>query len=321
MPFHRVTPFLRPAVRSILDQTMRDFEFLIVDNGTGAGLAALGEEGRDPRIRLIPVPGNLGVPAAHNLARAQAQGEFIANMDSDDLALPMRLARQVAALRAEPGLGVLSTHALMIDEAGRGLRPQFTLATWEEQRTFTNYSLPITNPTVMARRGIFEQFPMRTGLAIASDYDFFARVVEQYPCRALPEVLLHYRRHADQITVSAFDHTVFCACVNRLVIARRRAGRPEDVAGLLDSLAAWVKQPPLPAESYAHFSRRALAEGFPLLAVFLARRSFSLRRTPAQLAQASATFAAAVAQAPASSIPLARMFFTGPLRTHRLKPL
>lgn len=322
MLFHRVTPFLETAVRSILGQTWDDFEFIIVDNGTGTGLSALGEARHDPRLRLLSFATNRGVPAAVNAACAEAAGEFVALMDSDDVALPERFARQLAVLRAEPDLALLATHALVVDAAGAVLRPQFTLAAGDQQRTYTRYSLPITNPSVMGRRAIFRAFPWREEFMVGSDYDFFARVIERHPCRALPEVLLHYRRHAGQITVSRFNEMVLGATLVRMVTARRRAGRPERLAELVRDLPGWSAQSaPAASVTYAYFAGQALAEGFPLLAVFLGRRHFSKCRTPAGLARATAVLGRALAQAPGEAAMLVRMFLTGPLRAHDLRPL
>lgn len=321
MPFHRVTPFLRPAIRSILDQTLRDFELLLVDDGSGAGRDALGAEGDDPRIRLLSQPRNLGIAAAHNRARAEARGEFIANMDSDDLALPTRLERQVAALRAEPELQLLGTHALAVDGAGAVLGPQFTLATETELRVFSAYSLPLTNPTLMGRRELFARFPMRPEFAISSDYDFFARAIEAGRVGCLPEVLLHYRRHAGQVTSAEQPSMVLHASLIRLVTARRRAGRPENLDELRAALGGWTTEPPAPAETYARFAQLALREGFSMLAVFLARRHFGASRRPAALARAVRVLVAAWRQSPRSAVTLGRMFATGPLRTHGLRPL
>jgi GT2 family glycosyltransferase len=76
MYFHRVTPFLQPAVRSVLGQTFTDCELVLVDNGVGISAAALGESGRDPRVRLISLPRNVGIAGGHNAAVAAAQGEY-----------------------------------------------------------------------------------------------------------------------------------------------------------------------------------------------------------------------------------------------------
>ena len=112
MACHRVTPFLRPAVRSVLAQTERDLELILVDNGTGAGLEPLAQDGADPRVRLVTLGTNRGIAAAHNAAVALAAGEFIALLDHDDLMLPRRLEKQIAALRASPGLGLVNCGAL-----------------------------------------------------------------------------------------------------------------------------------------------------------------------------------------------------------------
>jgi glycosyltransferase involved in cell wall biosynthesis len=319
LPFHRVTPFVRPAAESILGQTCRDLELIVVDNGTGRAPEALGPAVRDPRVRLVEQPSNLGVAAAHNAARALAGGEFIANMDSDDLALPSRLERQVEALRADPGLDLLATHARVIDAAGRVLRPQFTLADERDARVFSAYSLPITNPTLMGRRRMFERFPMRSAFPVSSDYDFFARVVEVGRVRALPEALLHYRRHEHQLTVSRYEAMVLNACLIRVITARRRAARPEALDDLLAQFAAWMTEPPRAADCYARFAALALAEGLPLLAVFLARRSVAAERTPGRLTEATRLLARALRQPSAEALPLLRMFATGPIRTHGLK--
>lgn len=321
MAFHRVTPYLRPAVRSILDQTLDDLELILVDNGTGAGLAALGDEGRDPRLRLISHPTNEGVAGANNAARAQARGEFIALMDADDLALPLRLERQVAVLRSEPRLGLLTTHALAVDQTGEIIRSQFTLCSEREQRIFSAYSMPATNPTVLGRRAVFERFPFRSEFLVSSDYDFFSRVVEAYPCRALPEALLHYRLHEGQATTEQQPLMVLNACIIRLLTARRRAGRPENLEGLIRAWDPRKGEAPPARESYARFARLALIEGFPLLTVFFARRIVATRRSPRGFALAARLTLEALARAPTQRGMLLRMFATGPLRTHGLKPV
>lgn len=320
MPFHRVTPFLVPAVRSILHQTFADLELLLVDNGTGVALDDLGSAGRDPRVRMLRLPTNLGVAAAHNAAQAQARGEFIANMDSDDLAHPRRLARQVEALAAEPGLGLLATHALVIDAADRVVGQQFTLASAEEQRVFSAYSLPVTNPSLMGRREVFARHPMRGEFHIASDYDFFARAVEEHRSGCLPEALLSYRQHAGQATQSEGPEMVFNACLIRLVTARRRSGHPEQVPALLAGVGPWRQRAPAPADAYAEFARRASAEGHPLLAVFCARRALAARPKPGMGALACRILAGALIRSPRQAPLLFRMFATGPLRAHGLKP-
>lgn len=319
--FHRLTPFLRPALRSILTQTFTDFEVLLVDDGVGAGLDPLGDEGRDPRIRFFPVPERRGIVHAHNLALAQARGEFVALMDYDDLCLPERFARQVAALRADPQLGWLGTHARLIDTEDRVLGPAFTLVTAAEHRVFSAYSMPATAPTFMGRTAALRQFPYDTGILFAADYRLCCHLIEHWKVCALPEVLFHYRQHEQQTTIKARAQQLSGAMLNRLLTARRRAGRPEDAPALLAEFATWRDNPPPVDACYAAIAWRCLADDFPLLAVYHARKLLSVRRDAATLRMAAGVLVGAWRRSPRDAVRLGRMFFTGPLRAHGLSPL
>src|SRR3954462_550758 len=96
-------PYLRAAVESILAQTFRDFEYILVDDGSSDGsLASLREfERRDPRVRVIS-RGNTGIVRAANDGIALARGRYLARMDGDDLSIPTRFEKQVAHLDANP---------------------------------------------------------------------------------------------------------------------------------------------------------------------------------------------------------------------------
>lgn len=320
MPFHRVTPHLWPAVQSILGQTLDRLELILVDNGTGAGLAPLEADGRDPRIRLVSLPENAGIAAGRNAAFAQSRGEFIALLDYDDIALPARLAKQVSLLRAEPSLGLVSCLADRIDGQGTVTGREFALLGEREQKVFSNYSMPAPAPSFTGRRELFERFPFRPELDLADDYDFVSRVAEVCAIRAVPETLLHYRHHDRQATQTRVADQCFGASVVRLLTARRRSGRAENFAQLRAALSSWFAAPPPRAVSYAHFARLCLQEKFPLLAVYHARRLLSVQRDPGAIAAALGIASRALRLAPRESGLLARMFFTGPLRTHGLRP-
>ena len=320
MPFHRVTPFLRPAVRSILNQTLPDLELVLVDNGTGAGLAALGEEGKDPRIRLISLPTNAGVTIARNLAVTESRGEFIALLDHDDIALPTRLEKQVAVLRAEPGLGLVSSLADQIDSEGRVTGREFALWAEAEQRIFSHYTMPAPTPSYMGRREVFEKFPSRVEFELAEDYDFLTRVLDFWPVRGIPEVLIQYRCHPGQATKERYGKQCLGACVIRVLAARRRQGRDEEYAATIARYKSWLVVPPPLEEIYADFARLCLRERLPLLAVYHARKTLSAARTVRTFVSAGLVVVRALRQAPAEAPMLLRMFFTGPVRAHGVHP-
>jgi glycosyltransferase involved in cell wall biosynthesis len=280
--FHRDTPFLRPAINSILDQTFRDLELVLVDNGVGLMETDLGlSVGEDrPPIKWVRFPENRGIAHGGNAGFAAAVGEFAAFMDYDDIALPNRIARQVIALREHPAWQIVTTRAFLIDAQGAQTGESFTLLSPAEQATFSQFSMPATSPTMMARTEVVRRLPYRPEFIYAPDFDFFPRVADNAVTAAIPEVLLYYRHHANQSTQVGHDSQTLSANIIRLLTARRRAGRPEDFANLTDELAAWRKDAPALAVQYNFFADRAWQENFPLLGVYFARKLLPVDRSP-----------------------------------------
>lgn len=319
MVFHRPGPFLVPAVRSVLTQTFRDLELVLVDNGTGLGLVPLGEWGRDPRIRLVMRPANGGIAAGHVAALAQARGDYFALLDHDDIALPDRIERQVAALRRDPRLGIVSSRVEAIDEQGRVTGSEFVLLDERDQYVYSAFNMPGVTPSYTGRRNVFQRFPYRPEFDCATDYDFFTRAAEAWPLAGVPEVLTQYRHHRGQTLVQKGSQQILAACMIRLLAARRRQGRPEDLAGLAAGFRGWLADPPALAQIYARFSLLALHEGLAPPAVYLARKLLSVRRDPAACARAVRVFLAALRLAPRDAAFLTRLFLTGPVRALSLK--
>ena len=319
MYFHRVTPFLRPAVESVLRQSFGDLELVLVDNGVGVGAEPLGESGRDPRLRIVSQPEHSGIAEGHNTAIALARGEFIALLDSDDIALPNRLEKQVAALRADERLGLVSSCADQINEDGTVIGREFALVGAEEQRVFSGYTNPAPAPSYTGRAVVFRRFPFRAQFPFACDYDFFSRAAEAWAMRGIPEVLLHYRRHAQQTTAARFDSQMISACVIRLLTARRRSGRDENLDATVRAVSEWSAPGRNLGEVYRHFAGLSLAEGFPLLAVYHARKALSVQCRPSDFRAAMAILMAAIRSENHNRARLLRMFRGGPLRAHGLR--
>jgi glycosyltransferase involved in cell wall biosynthesis len=110
LPVYNGAADLAPAIDSILQQSFVDFELIAIDDGSTDGSAAILDGLRDPRVRIVHQE-NRGLAAALNRGIALARGEYIARQDQDDLALPPRLARQVAFLKADPACALVGTRA------------------------------------------------------------------------------------------------------------------------------------------------------------------------------------------------------------------
>lgn len=317
MVFHRDTPFLRPAIASVLNQTLADLELVLVDNGTGLAATALGDLGQDPRVRWVRLPRNEGIPAGHNAGVTAARGEFLALLDYDDVALPRRFERQVERLRAEPALGLVSLLAETIDAEGNMSGREFSLVSREAQRAYVAYAAPVVTPAYTGRRELFARFPYRAEFPLAADFDFLARAIEATAAAAVPEVLLHYRRYPAQTTVEKAAAIEEQRCAIRLLAARRRAGADENFG----SLAARLGIHATPAEHNVHWSQWALAEKRYSLAAYLARRALAQPHRVAQGVKVAGIALRAMAHAKTAERALAaRLFFLGPVRALRLSP-
>jgi len=317
--FHRVDDHLRESLASVLAQDFTAYECVLVDNGTGCAPEALGNIGRDPRLHWVRLDRNLGQAHGLNAGIAACRGDFIMLQDSDDVSMPRRLGLQVAALRANPCLGMVAACAEGIDATGRPLGPEFTLCNGAEQRRFSDYTMPVVNPSLCYRRSAIGGHRFRDELRLAPDYDFFTRMIEEWESLALPEVLLHYRHHGGQMTSLQHTGQRLHAGIARLCAGRRRSGRSEDLCRLLNACHG------LEAATETQVCRRlgelSLRERLPVLAAYHARRLLAAERSPRTMATALPLLLRALAASPRKAVLSLRLFLTGPLRTHRLHPV
>jgi len=243
IPVHNGERYLAEAIESILSQTFRDFELLIVDDGSTDGSRAVMERyaRQDARIRIL-CQANRGVSAAGNRGLAEARGEWVARLDADDLFLPEKLERQLAFVRRYPDVRIAGTLGHFINGAGRfiGLvstdgpftRAQFEAMTARGEPVFFVHSSTLMHrETVLAVGGYREQFVQ------AEDVDLWLRMAERgHLLLKMPEPLLLYRLHGASLTMSRnaeqkLQHRWVMACA-----AARRKGREEpSLAGFLGS--------------------------------------------------------------------------------------
>jgi glycosyltransferase involved in cell wall biosynthesis len=199
MPVYNGEPFVARAIESILDQTFRDLEFVIVDDGSTDATPKLLDEyaARDGRIRLLAQPRNTGIAEAASRGCREARGRYLARMDADDASFPDRFEKQVAYLDAHPDVGILGANIRDFDERGpfgsvwrRPTEPK--VVAW-----FLLFGNCIAHPTVMMRREVFERFgPYRA--CACEDYDFWLRIHSETKMANLPDVLVNYCIRDDQ---------------------------------------------------------------------------------------------------------------------------
>jgi len=201
MPVYNSELYVREAIQSVLEQTCTSFELVIVDDGSTDGSVDAVNSVRDDRIRLIEKPVNSGLAAARNTALEEAQGNYIAWLDSDDRARSSRLETQVDFLERHPDVGLCGG---WVETFGQGRRHRWQYPT--ESTTLKCRMIfddPFATSSVMLRRealdGIGGHFDM--AFPPAEDYELWDRIGQEWELANIDSVLVDYRVHDNQTSV------------------------------------------------------------------------------------------------------------------------
>ncbi len=204
MPVYNGGRYLAAAVESILAQDFADFEFVIVDDGsTDDSLRQLEAfAARDLRLKVIS-RANTGIVGALNDGVNAAKAELIARMDADDVCVPHRLRVQRDYLLANPKCVAVGSRILLIDSEGWPIREMCEERTHAEidEANMRGGGAAMNHPSVMFRAAALKRVgTYKQELIYAEDLDLWLRMAEVGELYNLPEVLLHYRMHAQSIS-------------------------------------------------------------------------------------------------------------------------
>ena len=202
MAVHDGEPYLRTAIESLLAQTYRDFELIVIDDGSTDGSASIVRACADPRIRLLSNDRNIGLAPSLNRGLAEARGEFIARLDADDVAMPDRLARQVAFMDANPKVALLGSWYVEISASGAPLaRRRLPTEHWD-LRWHLCVTCPFVHSAVLWRRRVVAERVGRYDETIGygEDYDLWNRLAARLTVATLPAYLVRHRLHASSMT-------------------------------------------------------------------------------------------------------------------------
>lgn len=193
--------YLREAIDSILSQTFKDFEFLIINDCSTDRTAEIMESYTDPRVRIVYNETNIGLTKSLNKGLKLAKGEYVARMDADDISLPERLQKQVEFLDVHPEVGVLGTWAEVIDESGGCVfewRMPEDPALLKWLMVFANN---LIHASVMFRRCVIEPLGYYdSAVRCSQDYDLWCRACSKTSLCNLPVILMRWRHWAGNIT-------------------------------------------------------------------------------------------------------------------------
>lgn len=190
--FYNAAPFFRDAIQSVLNQTLTDYELILLDDGSTDDSLQIARSYDDPRIRVVSDGENHGLAARLNELVRLSRGDYFVRMDADDIMHPERLERQIRYLRQHPDTDVLGCDVFSIDTANhitgtiRYSRQPNSIAD-----VYNHYCF--IHPTVIARRQWFADNPYDETALRMEDYNLWLRTIERYRFVNMDDELLYYR--------------------------------------------------------------------------------------------------------------------------------
>lgn len=198
MPVHNGASYLREAIDSILKQTYKDFEFIIIDDGSTDNSLNILNSYKDKRITIQRLETRKGISDALNEGFSKSKAPLIARMDADDIALPDRLRIQIDYLKSHPEIGVLGTSLKLI--------PSNKIWSYPEDDSLIKARMLFNNcfahSSVMFRRSVSNSnAPFSGTFPHMEDYDLWCHLAASTTFANLPQALLKYRQSPQSVSI------------------------------------------------------------------------------------------------------------------------
>jgi glycosyltransferase involved in cell wall biosynthesis len=215
--------YVQQAIDSVLTQTMADFEFLIIDDGSTDGTPGILSSCQDPRLRVIENNRNLGLAESLNRGISEARADYIARQDSDDISYPERFHRQASYLDQQPEVGVVGAATQWIDSGNSPLGVWPLGAGNSELQQELLWTCPLIHGSTMYRRRcVHEVGGYEAGMRTGQDYDLWLRISEVWDVACLPDILYAYRQHSEMASVTHSEEQKRHAQLGRARAIQRR---------------------------------------------------------------------------------------------------
>jgi glycosyltransferase involved in cell wall biosynthesis len=211
LPSYNHAPYLPAAIDSVLEQTLTEWELVLVEDGSADGSLEIAQRygaAHPDRITVLTHPGhdNRGVEASATLAIAHARGRFLIGLASDDVLNPDSLEQEADYLERNPSVGFVYGYAEPIDEAGRPIasRRRFGIDLTRDGRALERLIQGNTIPsmTAMLRRECVEDAGQHDGALVYSDWEFFVRAAAHWDVGFIDRALAGYRFHQTNVSLN-----------------------------------------------------------------------------------------------------------------------
>lgn len=232
--------YLQESILSILNQTYKNFEFIIIDDASKNSVADVIKRFNDSRIIFLRNEKNLGLTKNLNRAIKMSRGEFIARIDADDIAYPDRFDKQLKYMEKHPEIGVLGSQAKIIGNRFGNFKVS---TTHDDIKASLLFKSEIIHPAVMIKGDLLRQNLYNENYRTAQDYELWSRLIWLTKFENLNLKLIQYRIHDNQITSkSRVSQDENANKVRRKAITRffGEESSKEDIQILLDSASGKI---------------------------------------------------------------------------------
>lgn len=196
--------YIEESVKSIIGQSFRDFEFIIVDDGSVDKTRKILENlsKKDSRIKIISNSVNIGLAKSLNKAIKISQGEYIARQDADDISLPERIEKQVVFLKNHPEIKVLGTFGYATNKDGKILRKEILPVSSQEIKKHLIKANPFIHTSVMIRKETIDKAQgYNENFDVIQDYELWFRILRNEQGENLPIFLVKRRYQPDMVSL------------------------------------------------------------------------------------------------------------------------
>lgn len=196
MPVFNAERYVKEAIDSILNQTFKDFELIVLNDASTDSSKEVVLSVQDSRIRYIENEQNQGLSFSRNRLLSEAKGVYIAWLDADDVAYPTRLEEEYRFLEEHTDHAMVASWARLIDAedkpTGEFIKSYIPNQYLSALLLFVNY---FVQSSVMLRRSFLPEIHYRPEFPPTEDYELWVRIAANYPVAILPKTLVDYRIH------------------------------------------------------------------------------------------------------------------------------
>jgi len=206
MPAYNEEKYIVRAVDSILKQTYKDFEFIIVNDCSTDATEAMVRSINDDRIILVSNDINLGVAGSLNKGIAMSRGKYIARMDADDYASCDRLMRQYEFMESNPSVGLAGSWCYLVRGGDEATAEEIRMPVGHNEIVeYLKKDNPFIHSSILMRRHVFDEcgpYKLEKGM---EDYDLFIKIAEKYKTHILPHFLVTRNEDNNIETKKTYD--------------------------------------------------------------------------------------------------------------------